>query len=98
MSDALSWETESGCLMLQGELTHLTLQPLWQQRQAVMQSVSRIDVSRLGRVDSSGLALLVHLRQLVIQRNDLLQFTGVTDRLRSLMGLYNLQQLLVPAT
>lgn len=97
MSDALAWDVADGCLSLRGELAHQTLLPLWQQRESLMQTVQQVDVSRLGHVDTSGLALLLHLRQLGSQREVAVQFTGISDKLRSLIGLYNLQQLLVPA-
>jgi len=92
-SGALSWITEAGLLRLSGALDHETLLPLWQQRDALMQQVETIDVSSLERVDSAGLALLVHLRQIVQQRGAMLRFTGIPDKLNSLITLYNLQEI-----
>lgn len=66
MNEQLRWEVETGQLRLIGELERETLLPLWQQREAVMQHVETIDVSALQRVDSGGLALLVHLQQIAI--------------------------------
>ncbi|MCQ4103202.1 lipid asymmetry maintenance protein MlaB [Erwinia persicina] len=94
MSDQLRWEVESDILRLSGELERETLLSLWQQRDAVMQWVETIDVSGLERVDSGGLALLVHLRQIAIQRGRVPRFTGITDKLRSLITLYNLQKII----
>lgn len=93
-SDLLSWKVESGLLRLSGELERETLLPLWQQRDALMQQADIIDVSSLERVDSAGLALLVHLRQIVLQRGKTARFTGITDKLLSLITLYNLQEII----
>ncbi len=90
----LNWTVESGLLRLSGELERETLLPLWQQRDELMQQADAIDVSSLGRVDSAGLALLVHLRQIVLLRGKTPRFTGITDKLRSLITLYNLQEII----
>ncbi len=60
MAGELSWQSLQETLVLQGELDRETLLPLWQQRETLLADKSRIDVSQLQRVDSSGLALLVH--------------------------------------
>ncbi|PPS57843.1 hypothetical protein CRX72_07305 [Pantoea sp. BRM17] len=44
-----------------------------------------------------GLALLVHLREMVRAQGSTPLFTGVTDKLHSLITLYNLQQIIVSA-
>ena len=98
MADLLSWQVESHTLYLQGELDRETLIGLWQQRETAMQNVAVIDVSRLQRVDSAGLALLVHLRQIAQQQGTNPVFSGITDKLRSLITLYNLQQIIVSAS
>lgn len=95
MSEQLTWRTEGGQLHLCGELERETLQPLWQQRETLMKQIDTIDVSALERVDSAGLALLVHLRQIALAQGKAPRFTGVTDKLRSLITLYNLQQIIV---
>ncbi|WP_437608571.1 lipid asymmetry maintenance protein MlaB [Erwinia sp. V71] len=95
MAQQLSWRIESATLHLQGELDRETLQALWQQRETVMEQIDTIDVSALERVDSAGLALLVHLRQLRQQQGKTPLFTGINGKLRSLITLYNLQQLIV---
>lgn len=94
MSDQLHWQVEANQLRLSGELERETLLPLWQQRDGLMQQVEIIDVSGLDRVDSAGLALLVHLRQAGIQRGKAPRFTGITDKLSSLITLYNLQKII----
>ncbi|MCU5773426.1 lipid asymmetry maintenance protein MlaB [Erwiniaceae bacterium BAC15a-03b] len=95
MTEQLSWRVEASTLSLQGELDRETLLALWQQRDTVMKQIDTIDVSALDRVDSAGLALLVHLRQMLQQQGKTPLFTGVTDKLLSLINLYNLQQIIV---
>lgn len=94
MSAQLRWILEADLLRLLGELERETLLPLWQQREVVMERVETIDVSALERVDSGGLALLVHLRQIAVQNGREPRFTGVTDKLNSLVVLYNLQKII----
>lgn len=88
----INWRTDANRLYLAGELERETLLPLWEQRNSVMKQIDTIDVSALERVDSAGLALLVHLRQTALQQGKVPGFTGITDKLRSLIALYNLQQ------
>ncbi|CNH69084.1 lipid asymmetry maintenance protein MlaB [Yersinia pekkanenii] len=94
MADKLSWQSQQETLVLQGELDRETLLPLWQQRDALLADKTHIDVSQLQRVDSSGLALLVHFRELRSKQGVLLTITGVSDRLSTLIELYNLQQII----
>ncbi len=95
MAEQLSWRIESATLHLQGELDRETLLAVWQQREEMMGQIDTIDVSALERVDSAGLALLVHLRQMLQQQGKTPRFTGINGKLRSLITLYNLQQLIV---
>lgn len=94
MAEALSWESQRQTLILRGELTRETLLPLWQQREALMADKAIIDVAQLQRVDSSGLALLLHLREQQRQQGIELKISGVTERLQTLIALYNLQTIM----
>jgi len=94
MKGELSWEHQPPRLILRGELGRETLLPLWNQRQTLMAGVNTIDVAGLARVDSAGLAMLVHLREQAEQGGVTLSLTGVTDRLRTLITLYNLQNII----
>ena len=94
MDEQLHWQVEGERLTLAGELQRDTLLPLWQQRTEVMRGVEIIDVAGLQRVDSGGLALLVHLRQSVLECGKTPRFTGITDKLLSLITLYNLQKII----
>ncbi|RJF54225.1 lipid asymmetry maintenance protein MlaB [Serratia inhibens] len=94
MSAALSFESQQQTLILRGELDRETLLPLWEQRERLLADKTALDVSQLQRVDSSGLALLVHLRELQRQRGVELKISGATDRLKTLIALYNLQAIM----
>nr|WP_154324462.1 lipid asymmetry maintenance protein MlaB [Pantoea sp. 201603H] len=95
MAEQLSWHVDAVTLYLSGKLDGETLLPLWQQRETVMKQIEIIDVSALERVDSAGLALLVHLRQIIQQQGNTPIFQGINDKLHSLIALYNLQQIIV---
>lgn len=95
MSDHLSWQSEGSQLRLAGVLERETLLTLWEARYGVMKQIDTIDVSALSRVDSAGLALLVHLQQIAQQQGNTLKFSGITDKLHSLISLYNLQQIIL---
>ncbi len=94
MAETLSWQTEHQTLLLQGELDRVTLLPLWEQRESALHDIHFLDVSRLNRVDSAGVAMLLHLCALQAQRGIALRLTGVTEKLRTLITLYNLHNIL----
>ncbi|MFZ1871966.1 MAG: lipid asymmetry maintenance protein MlaB [Chania sp.] len=94
MAEDLSWESQQQTLTLRGELTRETLLPLWQQREALMADKTTLDVAQLQRVDSSGLAMLLHLREQQHQQGIELKISGVTERLQTLITLYNLQAIM----
>lgn len=95
MQPILRWQREASTLLLSGELDRDTLLALWQQRETLINQVEIIDVSALQRVDSAGLALLVHLRELARAQGATPRFSGISDKLHSLIELYNLQQIIV---
>jgi phospholipid transport system transporter-binding protein len=94
MTTALSFESQQQTLILRGELDRETLLPLWEQRERLLADKTVLDVTQLQRVDSSGLALLVHLREQQRQRGVELKISGASDRLKTLITLYNLQAIM----
>jgi|SRR5471030_60394 phospholipid transport system transporter-binding protein len=94
MKGALSWEHQPPRLILRGDLDRETLLPLWNQRRTLMNQVKTLDVAGLQRVDSAGLAMLVHLRAQAEQEGVTLALSGITDRLSTLIALYNLQEII----
>lgn len=61
MQQQLSWSREGETLLLSGELDQDLLNPLWDARNEAMKGVTLIDLSGVSRVDTAGIALLVHL-------------------------------------
>ena len=64
MSESLSWMQTGDTLALSGELDQDVLLPLWEMREEAVKGITSIDLSRVSRVDTGGLALLLHLIEL----------------------------------
>ncbi|CAM3804957.1 lipid asymmetry maintenance protein MlaB [Serratia silvae] len=94
MAAALSWVSQQQTLVLSGELDRETLLPLWQQRELLLADKTVIDVAQLQRVDSSGLALLLHLREQRHPQGIEIKISGITERLQTLITLYNLSAIM----
>ncbi|SFR16152.1 phospholipid transport system transporter-binding protein [Enterobacter sp. kpr-6] len=90
MTQQLTWTREGERLSLQGELDQDVLNPLWESRVQAMQGVSVIDLSALSRVDTAGVALLVHLIAEAGQQGQSVTLAGVSDKVVTLAQLYNL--------
>lgn len=97
MGESLRWQRDASTLLLSGELDRDTLLSLWQQRETLIKDVQTINVAALERVDTAGLALLVHLREIARAQGITPRFSGISDKLQSLITLYNLQQIIVSA-
>ncbi len=97
MEEQLSWEREGSTLVLAGELDGDTVQSLWQVRGQVMPGVKAFDLAKLTRVDTAGLALLIHLVALAREQGGDLILQGASDKLQTLVKLYNLPDGLLPA-
>ncbi len=96
MSQQLSWSREGETLALTGELDQDVLNPLWDARQSAMQGVTLIDLSGVTRVDTAGIALLVHLVATGKKQGAQVAFTGLSDNVVTLAQLYNLSQDVLP--
>lgn len=97
MSDSLNWRIDNETVVFDGDLNRETLLPFWKQRQQILTSdIHTLDVAHLVRVDSAGLAMLIHLLDEVTQRPQVLKLTGMTEKLQTLAALYNLQQIIEP--
>ncbi|MEG2830875.1 MAG: lipid asymmetry maintenance protein MlaB [Edwardsiella sp. (in: enterobacteria)] len=89
----LRWRRVDATLYLQGALECDSLDALWQQRQTLLTDITCVDISELSRVDSAGLALLLHVQNL--RPETPIPLRGVSERLRTLITLYNLQDIVV---
>lgn len=96
MVSQLNWQREDQVLRLEGELNSETLLPLWQQRQEVVLGVTVFDVSGLTRVDTAGLALLIHLIGQAKQQGNNVELRQMSENLHTLVQLYNLPESLFP--
>ncbi|AJC64858.1 MULTISPECIES: lipid asymmetry maintenance protein MlaB [Dickeya] len=94
MADALQWRQTDGTLYLEGSLDRNSLLPLWQQRNALLAGSRVLDVGQVERVDSAGLALLVHFYHQQEQQGTPMTITGASERLRTLIQLYNLNEII----
>ena len=96
MAEQLSWTRDGERLSLHGELDQDFLVPLWDARNDATQGVSVIDLSGLSRVDTAGLALLVHLVELIRSQGRTANLEGVSEKVATLKGLYNLPEDMIP--
>ncbi|URN98816.1 lipid asymmetry maintenance protein MlaB [Leclercia adecarboxylata] len=92
----LSWTREGETLLLSGELDQDYLNPLWDAREEAMKGVSCIDLSGISRVDTAGVALLVHLVSTGKRQGAQVTLSGVSDNVATLAQLYNLPADVLP--
>lgn len=96
MAKPFSWQRDKQVLNLEGELNSETLMPLWEQRQEVVLGVTIFDFSGLTRVDTAGLALLIHLIGQAKQQGNDVELRQMSGNLHTLVQLYNLPESLFP--
>ena len=94
MSESLSWMQTGDTLALSGELD--VLLPLWEMREEAVKGITSIDLSRVSRVDTGGLALLLHLIDLAKKQGNNVTLQGVNDKVYTLAKLYNLPADVLP--
>ena len=96
MTGQLSWTRDGETLALRGELDQDLLVPLWEARAQATDGVSAIDLSAVTRVDTAGLALLVHFIALIRRQGVEAKLTGKSENLQTLVRLYNLPADMIP--
>ncbi|MGP3591027.1 lipid asymmetry maintenance protein MlaB [Vagococcus sp. WN89Y] len=96
MTAQLSWSREGDRLALLGELDQDVLNPLWDARKEAMDGVSCIDLNGVTRVDTAGVALLVHLVAQGKKQGREVTLAGLSDNVATLAALYNLPQDVLP--
>lgn len=96
MSESLSWMQTGDTLALSGELDQDVLLPLWEMREEAVKGITCIDLSRVSRVDTGGLALLLHLIDLAKKQGNNVTLQGVNDKVYTLAKLYNLPADVLP--
>jgi len=90
MADQLRWTRDGERLALEGELDQDVLNGLWEARAEALNGVDVIDLTGVARVDTAGVALLVHLVALARKQGRSIVLEGVSDKVRTLAQLYNL--------
>lgn len=96
MTGELSWVHQDDQLILQGALDQNLLLPLWQIREQVTDGVAVIDLRALTRIDTAGLALLVHFIVLIRRQGREVKFIGKSEKMQTLVNLYHLPADLIP--
>ena len=96
MSGQLSWSRDGERLALHGELDQDLLVPLWEARMQATDGASVIDLNEITRVDTAGLALLVHLCALIRRQGKEAELRGKSENLQTLVQLYNLPSGMIP--
>ncbi|MET6676135.1 lipid asymmetry maintenance protein MlaB [Citrobacter amalonaticus] len=96
MMQLLNWTRDGDKLALVGELDQDVLNPLWDARIEAMAGVTCIDLSQVSRVDTGGLALLIHLISLAKEQGNNVSLSGVNDKVFTLAELYNLPADVLP--
>ncbi|NBM53516.1 lipid asymmetry maintenance protein MlaB [Proteus sp. G2669] len=94
MSSSLNWEKKGDILFFQGTLDRETLLPAWQQRKALLTDINIIDISALSHIDSTGLALFVHLKAEMEAQHRQFIIQGVSERFQTLITLYDLDEIM----
>ncbi|HDR2787392.1 MULTISPECIES: lipid asymmetry maintenance protein MlaB [Enterobacter] len=96
MQQQLSWSREGETLLLSGELDQDLLNPLWDARNDAMKGVTLIDLTGVSRVDTAGIALLVHLVAEGKKQGLTVALAGASDNVMTLAQLYNLPEDVLP--
>lgn len=96
MTQQLSWSRDGERLALLGELDQDVLNPLWDAREEAMKGVTCIDLHGVTRVDTAGVALLVHLVAQGKKQGVDVTLSGMSENVMTLAALYNLPQNVLP--
>ena len=96
MTGSLNWIRDGKRLSLNGELDQDFLVPLWDAREEATRGVETIDLSAITRVDTAGVALLVHLVALIRAQGGPVSIEGKSEKMKTLVQLYNLPENAIP--
>ena len=93
----IKWQArENGYYCLSGALDRDTVPSFWQQRREWMPQDSRVtlDLSRLSRVDSAGMVMLLHIYQQLSRNGSELSLLSVPEQLVTLLRLSHVESML----
>ncbi|STO56361.1 Predicted NTP binding protein (contains STAS domain) [Grimontia hollisae] len=82
---------------MSGELDRDTVPAFWHRRADWLPSDERVllDLSSLKRIDSAGMAMLLHLQQTLIENHQTLVLSGIPTQLRVLLQLSNVENIII---
>jgi phospholipid transport system transporter-binding protein len=92
---------DGSTLRLSGPVTLNTVAPLTTRGRellAGLPSAATLDLSRVTRVDSAGVAMLVEFWRLRSRKGGVLEFVSIPADLQPLLQLYDLETMFVPGT
>jgi phospholipid transport system transporter-binding protein len=91
------WLEQGDCWAIVGELTRDTVPSLWAEleRWKPAQETIVISLEKTKRVDSSGMAMLIHLIQHAKNQNCHIMLSFVPEQLRTLFQLSNIEDMLI---
>ena len=93
---SLNWTRDGTRLSLHGELDQDFLVPLWDARDEATRGAETIDLSAITRVDTAGVALLVHLVALIRAQGRTVNIEGKSEKMTTFVELYNLPKDALP--
>ncbi|MBV7297945.1 STAS domain-containing protein [Enterovibrio paralichthyis] len=96
MSEPLSLQKHTnGHYCLSGELDRDTVPPFWRRRVEWLPKEPQVllDLSQVKRVDSAGMAMLLHLQQQLTVNQQTLVLSQIPAQLRVLLQLSNIEEL-----
>lgn len=98
MADPRLEKSQDGRFLLHGDLSWRSVPDLWQQTQSMLETTTgngiEIDLQGVGRVDSSGIALLIEWFRLAKNSKKSILFTHVPAQMRAIAKVCDLDDIL----
>lgn len=96
MNKLISLERRNEEYFLSGKLDRDTVPSFWQQRETWVPKDKKvvIDLSKLQRIDSAGMVMLLHFQHYMSQQDQEISFINLPEQLKMLMRLSKVDSLL----
>lgn len=98
MSEVLNLQlSANGDYCLSGELDRDTVPPFWRRRTEWLpkDSLVNLDLAAVNRIDSAGMAMLLHLQQQLTLNHQSLAINNAPSQLKLLLELSNVERLFI---
>lgn len=92
-SEVLHWQVDGEVLRFSGVLDSQSLLCFWAQRHTLLPGKRVLDLTAVTRVDSAGLAMLIHIQNETYGLATI-KLIGGSERLSTLIKLYNLNEIM----